>query len=233
MTSYAGGISLIVGGAVIGLIGFAVLNVGIAFFVSMLFDSADLSPAVRYGLGFIITALLYLVIGPSLFWWQSAASQSRGLFRRGVRLNSSAISSGCRKSVVGYWYSTKRRKNIMIEQTTSQDAHKKGLQRQIRQTSDSLRDTVEQIQDTAEQKYQAVKKTVSDVLDYREEFQKEPVVWTVGALSAGFAAGYAVGYSHKLAKNKKGSQFANFADTVVNDLSRLGQRLFCRNSMQR
>jgi hypothetical protein len=63
MTSYAGGISLIVGGAVIGLIGFAVLNVGIAFFVSMLFDSADLSPAVRYGLGFIITALLYLVIG--------------------------------------------------------------------------------------------------------------------------------------------------------------------------
>lgn len=115
-------------------------------------------------------------------------------------------------------------KNIMIEQTTSQDAHKKGLQRQIRRTSDSLRDTVEQIQDTAEQKYQAVKKTVSDVLDYREEFQKEPVVWTVGALSAGFAAGYTVGYSHKLAKNQKDSQFANFADIVVNDLSRLGQR---------
>jgi len=113
----------------------------------------------------------------------------------------------------------------MIEQTTSQEAHKKGLQRQIRRTTDSLRDTVDQIQDTAEQKYQAVKKTVSNVLDYREEFQKEPVVWTVGALSAGFAAGYAVGYSHKLAKNKKGSQFANFADTVVNDLSQLGQRL--------
>jgi hypothetical protein len=129
------------------------------------------------------------------------------------------------KSVVDYLVFNKNEENIMIEQTTSQDAHKKGLQRQIRRTSDSLRDTVEQIQDTAEQKYQKVKKTVSDVLDYREEFQKEPVVWTVGALSAGFAAGYAIGYSHKLAKNKKGSQFANFADTVVNDLSRLGQRL--------
>ena len=121
----------------------------------------------------------------------------------------------------------------MIEQTTSQnahkttsqDAHKKGLQRQIRRTRDSMRDTVEQIQDAAEEKYQAVKKTVSDVLDYREEFQKEPVVWTVGALSAGFAVGYAVGYSHKLAQGKKGSQFANFADTVVNDLSQLGHRL--------
>jgi hypothetical protein len=138
------------------------------------------------------------------------------------------------RSVVGYFFGIQEKGGkIMIEQTTSQDAHKttsqdahkKGLQRQIRRTRDSMRDTVEQIQDAAEEKYQAVKKTVSDVLDYREEFQKEPVVWTVGALSAGFAAGYAVGYSHKVANSKKGSQVANFADTVVNDLSRLGQRL--------
>ena len=136
-------------------------------------------------------------------------------------------------SVIGYLkFNKKKETNIMIEQTTSQnahkttsqDAHKKGLQRQIRQTRDSVRDTVEQIQDAAEEKYQAVKKTVSDVLDYREEFQKEPVVWTLGALCAGFATGYTVGYSHRLAKNKKGSQFANFTDTVVNDLSRLGQQ---------
>jgi uncharacterized membrane protein YqjE len=63
MSFYAAGASLIVGGAVVGVIGFAFLNVGIAFFVSMLFNSADLSPTVRYGLGFVITALLYLVIG--------------------------------------------------------------------------------------------------------------------------------------------------------------------------
>jgi hypothetical protein len=130
------------------------------------------------------------------------------------------------RSVVGYFFGIQEKGGkIMIEQTTSQDAHKKGLQRQIRQTRDSVRDTVEQIQDAAEEKYQAVKKTVSDVLDYREEFQKEPVVWTVGALSAGFAAGYTLGYSHKVAQSKKGSQVATFADTVVNDLSRLGQRL--------
>ena len=66
MSSYAAGALLIVGGAVVGVIGFALLNVGIAFFVSMLFHSADLSPAVRYGLGFIITALLYLVIGTTI-----------------------------------------------------------------------------------------------------------------------------------------------------------------------
>lgn len=61
--TYLGGASLIVGGAVVGVIGFALLNVGIAFLVSMLFDSADLSSAVRYGLGFVVTALSYLVIG--------------------------------------------------------------------------------------------------------------------------------------------------------------------------
>jgi uncharacterized membrane protein YqjE len=66
MNSYAAGALLIVGGAVVGVIGFALLNVGIAFFVSILFHSADLSPAVRYGLGFIITALLYLVIGTTI-----------------------------------------------------------------------------------------------------------------------------------------------------------------------
>ena len=62
-SSYAGGAALILGGAVIGIIGFALLNTGIAFLVSTLFNSADLSITVRYALGFLITALLYLVIG--------------------------------------------------------------------------------------------------------------------------------------------------------------------------
>jgi len=63
VVSYASGAALIVGGTVVGVIGFALLNVGVAFFVSMLFESANISPTVRYGLGFVITALLYLVTG--------------------------------------------------------------------------------------------------------------------------------------------------------------------------
>jgi hypothetical protein len=109
--------------------------------------------------------------------------------------------------------------------TSSQERQKKELQRQIVRTRDSLRDTVEQIQDRAEQKYQAVKETVSDVLDYRDEFQKDPVIWSLGALSAGFALGYTIGYSHKVAKTKKGSQVVRFADSVVDELSHVGQHL--------
>ena len=63
VSAYAIGAVFIVAGAVIAMIGFALLNVAIAFLISMLFDAAHWSPAARYGLGFIITALLYLVVG--------------------------------------------------------------------------------------------------------------------------------------------------------------------------
>lgn len=61
--AYALGAILILVGIVIATVGFALLNVAIAFFISMLFDGTHWSPAARYALGFLITALLYLVIG--------------------------------------------------------------------------------------------------------------------------------------------------------------------------
>jgi hypothetical protein len=110
-------------------------------------------------------------------------------------------------------------------QTNSREPSQKELQRKIGETRESLRSTVEAIQDKAERQYNTMKRTVSDVLDYRDEFQKEPVVWSLGALSAGFALGYTVGYSHKIAKTSKHSQFARFTNSVVGELSHVGQRL--------
>ena len=112
----------------------------------------------------------------------------------------------------------------MPTKTDGRAPSQKELQRKIGRTRDSLRTTVEAIQDKADQQYRTVKETVSDVLDYRDEFQKEPVVWSLGALSAGFALGYTVGYSHKVAKTSKDSQFAKFTDSVVEELSHVGQR---------
>ena len=60
---YAVGAGVIVGGIVIATVGFALLNVALAFFISLLFDGTNWSPPARYGLGFAVTALLYLVIG--------------------------------------------------------------------------------------------------------------------------------------------------------------------------
>jgi hypothetical protein len=102
---------------------------------------------------------------------------------------------------------------------------KRELERQMQRTRESLAETVGEIKDTVEQEYQSVRKTVSGVLDYREQFQKEPLVWSLGALSAGFALGYTVGYAHKNAKRGKQSQLAAFADSMVDELSTMGQGL--------
>lgn len=50
-------------GAVIAAIGFTLVNVAVAFGVSMLFANADLSAPAKYALGFVITGFFYLVVG--------------------------------------------------------------------------------------------------------------------------------------------------------------------------
>jgi uncharacterized membrane protein YqjE len=63
VSTYLRGLGMIIAGGVIALVGFALLNVAIAFLISMLFESAHLSQAARYALGFILTAALYLIAG--------------------------------------------------------------------------------------------------------------------------------------------------------------------------
>jgi uncharacterized membrane protein YqjE len=50
-------------GAIIGSIGFALLNVAAAFAVSMLFAQANLSQPASYALGFVVTGVFYLIVG--------------------------------------------------------------------------------------------------------------------------------------------------------------------------
>jgi len=63
VSSYTrGAITMVIGGVIVA-VGFALLNVAIAFLVSTLFESSNLSQPVRYALGFIITSLVYLLGG--------------------------------------------------------------------------------------------------------------------------------------------------------------------------
>jgi uncharacterized membrane protein YqjE len=50
-------------GAVIATIGFALLNVAIAFAVSTLFAQANFSQPASYALGFVVTGGFYLLVG--------------------------------------------------------------------------------------------------------------------------------------------------------------------------
>ena len=62
-SSYARGVTMIAIGAVIATIGFALLNVAIAFAVSTLFAQANFSQPASYALGFVVTGAFYLLVG--------------------------------------------------------------------------------------------------------------------------------------------------------------------------
>src|SRR5688572_15320900 len=110
-------------------------------------------------------------------------------------------------------------------QTTNREPSKEQLQRQMARTRESIAETVGEIKETVEQQVDMAKKGVASVLNYREEFQKDPLVWSLGALSAGFALGYTVGYAHKNTKGGKQNQAALFAETMIEQLSGVGQGL--------
>jgi len=108
----------------------------------------------------------------------------------------------------------------------SEEPTKEELQRHLQDTRKSLSQTVAQLKDTVEAQVDSVKETVGGVLDYREQFLKEPLLWSMGTLSAGFALGYTLGYAHKNTRGSKHkSQVAAFAEGIVEELSTVGQSL--------
>ena len=61
--AFARGAMMIAIGAAVAFIGFALLNVAIAFGVSTLFAQANFSQPASYALGFVVTGVFYLIVG--------------------------------------------------------------------------------------------------------------------------------------------------------------------------
>ena len=72
------------------------------------------------------------------------------------------------------------------------DTTKAELQRRMEEARESITQTVTEIKDTVANQYQAVRDTVTEALDWREQYRKRPVAFSIGALSAGFILGYTV-----------------------------------------
>lgn len=83
------------------------------------------------------------------------------------------------------------------EETDDTDSTKAELQRRMEEARESITQTVTEIKDTVTNQYQAVRDTVTEALDWREQFRKRPVAFSVGALSAGFILGYTVAGTFK------------------------------------
>jgi len=63
--SYGSATALLAVGGVIAAIGFALLNVAVAFFVTRLFFMS-FTPPISYALGFLVTGGLYLIVGGAI-----------------------------------------------------------------------------------------------------------------------------------------------------------------------
>jgi uncharacterized membrane protein YqjE len=61
--AYLSGAIMIAIGAGVAAIGFALLNVAVAFGVSLLFAQLNLSQPATYALGFVVTGIFYLAVG--------------------------------------------------------------------------------------------------------------------------------------------------------------------------
>ncbi|MCA1555284.1 MAG: phage holin family protein [Acidobacteria bacterium] len=60
--AYGSGVAMIAVGGALAAIGFTLLNVAVAFFMARLFFYS-FTPPISYALGFVVTGVLYLIIG--------------------------------------------------------------------------------------------------------------------------------------------------------------------------
>ena len=74
------------------------------------------------------------------------------------------------------------------QEQPNEELSKEQLQRRMDQARDSISHTVTEIKETVANQVQAVK----DTLDWREQFKKRPVAWSVGAFGVGFLVGCGV-----------------------------------------
>src|SRR3954465_13364623 len=74
---------------------------------------------------------------------------------------------------------------------------KEELQRRMAEARESITQTVTEIKETVTNQYYSMKESVSDALDWRHLFRKNPIAFSVGALSVGFLVGYGLAGSLK------------------------------------
>src|SRR5215210_3688154 len=67
---------------------------------------------------------------------------------------------------------------------------KQELQRRMEEARENITQTVTEIKETVTNQYYTMKETVSDALDWRHHFRRNPIAFSLGALSVGALVGY-------------------------------------------
>ncbi|HEV2705215.1 MAG TPA: hypothetical protein VGV59_04780 [Pyrinomonadaceae bacterium] len=81
-----------------------------------------------------------------------------------------------------------------VETNTATDATetKEELQRRMEQARESITQTVSEIKDTVANQYQQVRDNISETLDWREQYRRRPLAFSLGAAGVGLLLGYSI-----------------------------------------
>jgi hypothetical protein len=120
------------------------------------------------------------------------------------------------------------------------------LRRQMEDTRESISETVAEIKSVVAHQYEevrgtveTVKQEVGEVLDWRTEFERNPLVWGAGAVSVGIIIGFGIARAlddedEHTRRRKKGpttgehlvAELGGFADAVLPTISSKVKELF-------
>lgn len=134
----------------------------------------------------------------------------------------------------------------MSESSHEETEGKAELQRQMEDARESISETVAEIKSVVAHQYEEVKGTVEtvkaevgEVLDWRTEFERNPLVWGAGAVSVGILIGFGIARAlddedeparRRRKKPSKGermvAELGGFADVVLPTISAKVKELF-------
>jgi hypothetical protein len=123
---------------------------------------------------------------------------------------------------------------------------KQELQRRMEKARESISETVAEIKSVVTHEYDEVKGTVEtakqsfgEMLDWRTEFERNPLVWGAGAVSIGILVGFGIAHAfdeedksgrrRKKSESKAGhivAELSGFADVVLPTISSKVKELF-------
>ena len=90
---------------------------------------------------------------------------------------------------------------------------KEELQRRMEEARETITQTVTEIKETVTNQYYSMKETVSEALDWRHHFRKNPIAFSIGALSVGALLGY--GLAGALKGNGRGEDYPSSEESDI------------------
>jgi hypothetical protein len=134
------------------------------------------------------------------------------------------------------------RKSADASEPESKDA----LRQQLEETRESISETVAEIKSVVTHQYEEVRETVEsvkegvgEVLDWRTEFERNPLVWGAGAVSVGILVGFGIARAFDDEEKPRGrgrksvttgehvvAELSGFAEVVLPTISAKVKELF-------